>query len=68
MTRAREHRMFAGRLERKQMGLAQRAARRLVRGLDGDFRDWGAIKAWAAGIADALQPSTGQPQQTARRS
>jgi menaquinone-dependent protoporphyrinogen oxidase len=55
-TRAREHRMFAGRLAGADLGLAQRAAVRLVRGLEGDFRNWDEITAWAAGIGDALGP------------
>jgi menaquinone-dependent protoporphyrinogen oxidase len=53
-TGARDHRMFAGRLERRHLGLAQRAALTVVRGLEGDFRDWSEIERWAAGIADEL--------------
>jgi menaquinone-dependent protoporphyrinogen oxidase len=53
-THARDHRMFAGKLERRHLGLLQRAALLVVRGLEGDFRDWGAIRAWAAEIAGSL--------------
>ena len=58
-TRAREHRMFAGRLERRQLTWPQRAAVTVVRGLEGDFRDWDAIRRWAVGIADELEHRTG---------
>jgi menaquinone-dependent protoporphyrinogen oxidase len=53
-THARDHRMFAGKLERRHLGLLQRTALLVVRGLEGDFRDWGAIRAWAAEIAGSL--------------
>ena len=53
-TGARAHRMFAGRLERRHLGLAQRAALSVFRGLEGDFRDWDEIRRWASGIADDL--------------
>ena len=53
-TGAREHRMFAGKLDGKTLPFAQRMALSLFRGMQGDFRDWDAIRAWSAGIADAL--------------
>jgi menaquinone-dependent protoporphyrinogen oxidase len=55
-TRAREHRMFAGKLERKNLSFPQRAALTMFRGLEGDFRDWSEIWTWASIIADALGP------------
>ena len=61
-TRAREHRMFAGRLERRHLDFPQRAALAVVRGLEGDFRDWAEIRTLAAGLADALAPGTGTGQ------
>lgn len=54
-TRAREHRVFAGRLERSRLGLAERAIVRVVRAPDGDFRPWEEITAWAHSIAIALE-------------
>jgi len=54
MTRAREHRVFAGRLDRSRLGRGERAIVRIFRSREGDFRDWGAIDAWAQGIAEAL--------------
>jgi menaquinone-dependent protoporphyrinogen oxidase len=53
-TGAREHRMFAGKLDRTTLPIAQRMALSVFRGMKGDFRDWDAIRAWSAGIADAL--------------
>lgn len=58
-TRARDHRTFAGKLEKKRLSFPQRAALTVFRGLEGDFRDWNEIKQWASGIADALQQRAG---------
>jgi menaquinone-dependent protoporphyrinogen oxidase len=52
---AREHRVFAGRLDRHRLGFAERAVTLALRAPEGDFRDWPAIEAWAAGIAETLQ-------------
>jgi menaquinone-dependent protoporphyrinogen oxidase len=54
VTGAREHRMFAGKLEKKDVGPVQRIGLALF-GMQGDFRDWNAIGTWSAGIADALR-------------
>jgi menaquinone-dependent protoporphyrinogen oxidase len=51
---AREHRVFPGRLDRHHLGFAEKAVVLAVRAPEGDFRDWSAVEAWAAGIADAL--------------
>jgi menaquinone-dependent protoporphyrinogen oxidase len=53
---AREHRVFAGRVERSRLSLPERAVMRVVRSQDGDFRDWHDIRAWARDIAAALSP------------
>ena len=58
-TGAREHRMFAGRLDRSGLGRGQRAALLFFKRLEGDFRDWPAIRAWAAEIAAALAAAPG---------
>jgi menaquinone-dependent protoporphyrinogen oxidase len=60
---AREHRLFAGRLDLNRLGLVQRAIARTVRSPEGDYRDWGEIQAWATSIADDLeaQAPEGQP-------
>jgi menaquinone-dependent protoporphyrinogen oxidase len=51
---AKEHRRFGGRLDRSQLGFAERAVVRAVKAPDGDFRDWLAIEVWAAEIAAVL--------------
>lgn len=48
------HRLFAGKLDRDQLRLAERAIVRALRAPEGDFRDWAEIRAWAGGIADRL--------------
>ncbi|HEY1344000.1 MAG TPA: hypothetical protein VGF54_03290 [Streptosporangiaceae bacterium] len=53
-TRARDHRRFAGKLDRKVLSLPQRASLLVFRGLNGDFRDWADIRQWAEGIAQQL--------------
>jgi menaquinone-dependent protoporphyrinogen oxidase len=52
---ARDHRVFAGKVDRSRLSLAERAVIRVVRASEGDYRDWAAIDAWAAGIAEALR-------------
>jgi menaquinone-dependent protoporphyrinogen oxidase len=54
LTGAREHQLFAGRLRQAVLGLGERAALRVVRAPEGDFRDWSAIRDWASRIADDL--------------
>jgi menaquinone-dependent protoporphyrinogen oxidase len=56
-TSAREHRVFAGKLVRKQLSFPERAIVTALRVPDGDFRDWPEITGWAAGIATALRSS-----------
>jgi hypothetical protein len=46
--------MFAGKLVKEDVGLVQRLGLTLS-GMQGDFRDWNAIRTWSAGIADALR-------------
>jgi len=54
-TGAREHRLFPGRIDRRHLGLAERAVMLAVHGEEGDFRDWGAIMQWATDIAGELR-------------
>jgi menaquinone-dependent protoporphyrinogen oxidase len=54
-TGAREHRLFAGKIDKHRLGLAERAMVFALRAPVGDFRDWTAIEAWAGGIADTLR-------------
>ena len=59
-TGAREHRVFAGKLDKEKLGFSERAVVFAFRAAEGDFRDWDAIAAWAGSVADALaaQPSS----------
>lgn len=52
---AREHRVFAGALDRSGLNLGERAIVGIVRAPDGDFREWPAISAWGTGIARSLE-------------
>ena len=53
-TSAREHRLFAGALDRGTLGFAERAVVTAVRAADGDYRNWAEIDAWADEIAAVL--------------
>jgi len=53
-TGARDHQMFAGRLDRKLLTRPQRVSLLVFRGLEGDFRDWTAVRRWAVSIAQQL--------------
>lgn len=54
---AREHRLFGGRLDRHELGFAEKAIVRVVGAPEGDFRPWGEIEAWAEEIAMTLKAS-----------
>lgn len=56
---AREHKIFAGKLDPNDLNLAEKAITKIVRAPSGDFRDWDAIHAWARGIADQLLEPAG---------
>jgi menaquinone-dependent protoporphyrinogen oxidase len=52
---AREHRVFAGKLARDDLGRLERWIVDIVHAREGDHRRWEVIDAWADGIADALR-------------
>jgi acetate kinase len=54
LSRALEHRLFPGRLERSRLGLAERAMAAALRAPDGDFRDRAAAVDWGVSIGAAL--------------
>lgn len=54
-TGARGHRLFEGKLDRDRLGFGERALVRALGVRDGDYRDWDAIRAWAAEIAAELR-------------
>jgi menaquinone-dependent protoporphyrinogen oxidase len=51
-TAAVDHRVFAGKLDKSVLSLAEKAIVVAVRAPEGDFRNWDAIDAFAAGIAE----------------
>ena len=51
----RDHRVFAGALDRDDLGLGERAVVKVVKAPYGDFRDWEAVTAWATAIGGALR-------------
>lgn len=57
--RAREIVVFHGKVDPAMLGFIGRSILRHVDAPVGDFRDWEAITAWAASIAEALK--TGEP-------
>lgn len=57
-TKARDHRVFAGKLVKRQLSFPERAVAVALRVPDGDFRDWSGIRAWASAIAQALEPAS----------
>jgi menaquinone-dependent protoporphyrinogen oxidase len=54
-TGAREHRVFAGQVDRGKLGLGEKVILTAVRAPEGDFRPWDDIRAWASEIAAALK-------------
>ena len=54
-TGAREHRVFAGQVDRSKLGLGEKVLLTAVRAPEGDFREWDEIRAWAAEIAAILK-------------
>lgn len=55
VTGARDHRVFAGRLDRAKLGFGERAIVAVVRAPTGDFRPWPEVSEWATGIAATLR-------------
>lgn len=55
---ARDHRRFAGRIARSDLGLAEKAILTVLRAPEGDFRPWPEIASWAGDIAATLISGT----------
>lgn len=51
----RGHRVFAGRLDKSQLGFLEKRVVRAVKAQYGDYREWDEIRGWAAAIAQALK-------------
>lgn len=59
-SQAREHRVFAGRLDKGRLGWGEKAIVVALRAPEGDFRDWDAIADWAVEIAGSVSVSTAE--------
>ena len=59
--RAREHRVFAGALDRHALGFAERAITAALRAPEGDFRVWAEIRGWAREIAREVSSMPARP-------
>ena len=53
-THALDHRVFPGKIDRRELGIAEKAIFAVVRAPEGDFRPWPAVSDWASGIARAM--------------
>jgi len=58
-TATRDHRVFGGKLDKRQLSFGEKALVTALRAPEGDFRDWDEIRAWALGIADQLLADVG---------
>jgi menaquinone-dependent protoporphyrinogen oxidase len=58
VTKARGHRVFAGKLVKKQLSFPDRAIAAALRVPEGDFRDWQEVRTWTAEIANLRQPGS----------
>jgi len=57
----RDHRVFAGRLEKEELGLGERAVIRMVHAPYADSRPWDEIRAWATEIAETIKHEAAVP-------
>lgn len=57
-THAIDHRTFAGKIDKRDLGIAEKTIFAMVRAPEGDFRPWPSIVAWASGIAEVLRART----------
>ena len=62
LARAREHRVFPGRLERDRLPRAERAMVAALRAPEGDFRPWAAAAEWGESIGSALSDAPATPR------
>jgi menaquinone-dependent protoporphyrinogen oxidase len=52
---ARDHKVFAGKLDGSKLNWCEKIAVRCAHAREGDYRDWQAIDEWAAAIGQELQ-------------
>jgi menaquinone-dependent protoporphyrinogen oxidase len=55
LVRIKEHRVFAGKIERRHLTLTEKVIAIAAHAPQGDFRNWEEIYAWAIGIATSLK-------------
>lgn len=53
-TSARDHRVFAGKIDKSKLNFGEKAIVMAFRAPEGDYRDWSAIDSWANEIATSL--------------
>lgn len=53
-TKARRHRVFAGKVDKSKLRFGEKAIMVAVRAPEGDFRDWKEITVWAERIGTTL--------------
>jgi menaquinone-dependent protoporphyrinogen oxidase len=53
---AKEHHLFAGKLDKSKLGFGERAVMLAFRAVEGDYRDWNEIEEWASSIVQELRP------------
>lgn len=51
------HELFTGRIDRSQLRFAERAILAALRVPDGDYRDFDAVRTWAASLLEAPDPA-----------
>jgi menaquinone-dependent protoporphyrinogen oxidase len=61
LTGAREHRVFAGRIDRSRLSLGEKAIVIALRAPEGDFRDWDAIDEWGNALATEILAQAVKP-------
>lgn len=61
-TGAREHTVFAGKLDKSRLGLAEKLVVKAFHAPEGDFRDWEEIRAWARDIGQQLMAAPAKPE------
>lgn len=49
--KARDHHVFAGKIDKSELGFGEKAVLKMVGAGEGDFRDWQDINTWAAAVA-----------------
>lgn len=54
-THAVGHRTFGGKIDKRELGIAEKAIFAMVRAPEGDFRPWPSISEWASDIARTMR-------------